>query len=350
MVISDCAAFAKRRATSVVTALAFTCVATASDAATEGAPTMPKCRFALGGGSSIVYELGHLSTVIDASLAGSEGSPLDDLFASFFSDANGPFGGGAGGPFGGATAPRQYRVYFTVCGKNSPRHACPAENLPHAVGVVEYAAPRGATMQPQGAAACKVLGVANEASWAPLDENRPQDGLQLKYSKGSLCKDGRRMQLLFLLRCDLRASASTASLQQRDPCLWTVNIRTPAACPVQESICAPNCPTTWIHDGECDPGCNNEACRFDGGDCSGGGGTGGAASGGGGAAAPAASMAGQCAPGCLPSWLGDKECDEECDNEACGFDGGDCTGVCAPGCQPSWLGDKECDDECNTPT
>ena len=128
------------RAIWLATALAFAGAATATAAAAETAPTMPKCRFALGGGSSTVYELGHLSTVLDASLAGSEGSPLDDLFSSFFGDANGPFG--AGGPFGGATAPRTYRVYFTPCGRNSPRHSCPAENLPHAVGVVEYAAPR----------------------------------------------------------------------------------------------------------------------------------------------------------------------------------------------------------------
>ena len=41
---------------------------------------------------------------------------------------------------------------------------------------------------------------------------------------------------------------------------------------------------------------------------------------------------------------------QECDNEACGFDGGDCSGVCAPGCQPKWLKDGVCDDECNTGT
>ena len=30
-----------------------------------------------------------------------------------------------------------------------------------------------------------------------------------------------------------------------------------------------DCPTTWLHDSECDPGCYNEACEYDGGDCCG---------------------------------------------------------------------------------
>lgn len=31
--------------------------------------------------------------------------------------------------------------------------------------------------------------------------------------------------------------------------------------------CAPNCPSTWINDGECDAACNNAPCRYDGNDC-----------------------------------------------------------------------------------
>ena len=123
------------------------------------------------------------------------------------------------------------------------------------------------------------------------------------------------------------------SVQQRDQCMYVVRVETPAACPVRVNMCAPNCPASWRKDGECDAGCYNAECDFDGGDC-----------------ATPPKTAGQCAPGCVASWRGDKECDEECDNEACGFDGGDCSGVCAPGCQPAWLKDGECDDECNTDT
>ena len=61
------------------------------------------------------------------------------------------------------------------------------------------------------------------------------------------------MQLLYILRCDLRATQTTAAVQQRDACLWTVQIKTAAACPVEEAECAPNCPNTWLKDGECAP-------------------------------------------------------------------------------------------------
>ena len=128
------------------------------------------------------------------------------------------------------------------------------------------------------------------------------------------------------------------NIQRRDECLWVVKLASPAACPIAAAECAAHCPTTWLGDGECDPGCNNEACGFDKGDCTG--------------VDMAALTAGgkQCAPGCKPAWLGDKECDEECDSEACGHDGGDCVGMCAPGCMHSYLSDGTCDDECDTPS
>jgi hypothetical protein len=33
--------------------------------------------------------------------------------------------------------------------------------------------------------------------------------------------------------------------------------------------CAEGCPGSWIKDGYCDKACNNSACDWDGGDCSG---------------------------------------------------------------------------------
>uniref|UniRef100_A0A8C3YSN9 N-acetylglucosamine-1-phosphotransferase subunits alpha/beta n=1 Tax=Catagonus wagneri TaxID=51154 RepID=A0A8C3YSN9_9CETA len=98
--------------------------------------------------------------------------------------------------------------------------------------------------------------------------------------------------------------------------------------------CAEGCPGSWIKDGYCDKACNNSACDWDGGDCSGnsggsryipgGGGTGSMGGGqpwhfGGGITGIS-----YCNQGCANSWLADKFCDQACNVLSCGFDAGDC--------------------------
>ncbi|KAM8780086.1 N-acetylglucosamine-1-phosphotransferase subunits alpha/beta isoform 2-T2 [Rhynchonycteris naso] len=98
--------------------------------------------------------------------------------------------------------------------------------------------------------------------------------------------------------------------------------------------CAEGCPGSWIKDGYCDKACNNSACDWDGGDCSGnsggsrygavGGGTGNVGAGqpwhfGGGI-----NSVSYCNQGCANSWLADKFCDQACNVLSCGFDAGDC--------------------------
>lgn len=98
--------------------------------------------------------------------------------------------------------------------------------------------------------------------------------------------------------------------------------------------CAEGCPGSWIKDGYCDKACNNSACDWDGGDCSGnsggsryipgGGGTGSMGGGqpwhfGGGITGVS-----YCNQGCANSWLADKFCDQACNVLSCGFDAGDC--------------------------
>ncbi|XP_066212662.1 N-acetylglucosamine-1-phosphotransferase subunits alpha/beta isoform X2 [Saccopteryx leptura] len=98
--------------------------------------------------------------------------------------------------------------------------------------------------------------------------------------------------------------------------------------------CAEGCPGSWIKDGYCDKACNNSACDWDGGDCSGnsggsrygavGGGTGNIGAGqpwhfGGGI-----NSVSYCNQGCANSWLADKFCDQACNVLSCGFDAGDC--------------------------
>ena len=156
-----------------------------------------------------------------------------------------------------------------------------------------------------------------------------------------MCRQGQRYSLLVMLQCDLTAPSiggqMGARVQARSACEYVVVISAPAGCPINDGPrCSPNCPRTWLADGECDPGCDTPACDQDGGDCSSAG------------ARTSSVQAGLCAPGCAASWRGDRECDEECNNEACAFDGGDCAGVCAPGCAEAWLKDGVCDDECNT--
>nr|XP_056702939.1 N-acetylglucosamine-1-phosphotransferase subunits alpha/beta [Euleptes europaea] len=98
--------------------------------------------------------------------------------------------------------------------------------------------------------------------------------------------------------------------------------------------CAEGCPGSWIKDGYCDKACNNSACDWDGGDCTGnhvgsryggGGGTGVGVGnvppwhfGGG------ISGVSYCNQGCANSWLADKFCDQACNVLSCGFDAGDC--------------------------
>ncbi|XP_054655956.1 N-acetylglucosamine-1-phosphotransferase subunits alpha/beta-like isoform X2 [Dunckerocampus dactyliophorus] len=99
--------------------------------------------------------------------------------------------------------------------------------------------------------------------------------------------------------------------------------------------CAEGCPGSWIKDGYCDKACNNSACDWDGGDCTGASGSsrfpGGIGGGGpGGAGGPVWQFAGglggasYCNQGCATSWLADKFCDQACNVLSCGFDVGDC--------------------------
>ncbi|XP_068163646.1 N-acetylglucosamine-1-phosphotransferase subunits alpha/beta [Antennarius striatus] len=98
--------------------------------------------------------------------------------------------------------------------------------------------------------------------------------------------------------------------------------------------CAEGCPGSWIKDGYCDKACNNSACDWDGGDCTGTAGSNRFAAGiGGGGAGPVWQFAGgigglgvitYCNHGCANSWLADKFCDQACNVLACGFDVGDC--------------------------
>lgn len=98
--------------------------------------------------------------------------------------------------------------------------------------------------------------------------------------------------------------------------------------------CAEGCPGSWIKDGYCDKACNNSACDWDGGDCTGNsggsryvagaGGTGSLALGQPWQFGPGLSGVSYCNQGCANSWLADKFCDQACNVLSCGFDAGDC--------------------------
>lgn len=98
--------------------------------------------------------------------------------------------------------------------------------------------------------------------------------------------------------------------------------------------CAEGCPGSWIKDGYCDKACNNSACDWDGGDCSGNSGASRYIAGAGGTGSIGvgqpwhfgAGMTGvsYCNQGCANSWLADKFCDQACNVLSCGFDAGDC--------------------------
>ncbi|XP_007449232.1 PREDICTED: N-acetylglucosamine-1-phosphotransferase subunits alpha/beta, partial [Lipotes vexillifer] len=98
--------------------------------------------------------------------------------------------------------------------------------------------------------------------------------------------------------------------------------------------CAEGCPGSWIKDGYCDKACNNSACDWDGGDCSGNSGAGRYVGGGGGTGGIGVgqpwhfgggiSGVSYCNQGCANSWLADKFCDQACNVLSCGFDAGDC--------------------------
>ncbi|XP_044940722.1 N-acetylglucosamine-1-phosphotransferase subunits alpha/beta isoform X2 [Mustela putorius furo] len=98
--------------------------------------------------------------------------------------------------------------------------------------------------------------------------------------------------------------------------------------------CAEGCPGSWIKDGYCDKACNNSACDWDGGDCSGNNGGSRYAAGGGGTGSIGIGQPWQfggglnsvsyCNQGCANSWLADKFCDQACNVLSCGFDAGDC--------------------------
>jgi len=262
--------------------------------------------------------------------------------------------------FPGFVSGPQQSLVLSVCGPDAPGEfsTCHGE---HAPGIlVERTPPRspgpfgdpilaaflggGAGARPAEPArtACAVLGrPPAKPEVVLLDADRPERGLQLIFGKGDECRPGQRYSLLLMLECNLAehglGSQIPARVQTRHHCEWVVSISTAAACPVNVgALCAPNCPRNWLGDGECDPGCDSEACGHDGGDCD--------------ARSRTNAAAAQCAPGCVESWRGDKECDEECNTARCGFDGDDCTGDCAPACAAAWLGDGVCDDECNTGT
>ncbi|XP_036107199.1 N-acetylglucosamine-1-phosphotransferase subunits alpha/beta isoform X1 [Molossus molossus] len=98
--------------------------------------------------------------------------------------------------------------------------------------------------------------------------------------------------------------------------------------------CAEGCPGSWIKDGYCDKACNNSACDWDGGDCSGNSGGSRYGAGAGGTGSLGAVQPWQfggginsvsyCNQGCANSWLADKFCDQACNVLSCGFDAGDC--------------------------
>ncbi|XP_057598423.1 N-acetylglucosamine-1-phosphotransferase subunits alpha/beta isoform X4 [Hippopotamus amphibius kiboko] len=98
--------------------------------------------------------------------------------------------------------------------------------------------------------------------------------------------------------------------------------------------CAEGCPGSWIKDGYCDKACNNSACDWDGGDCSGNSGASRYIAGGGGTGSLGVgqpwhfgggiSGISYCNQGCANSWLADKFCDQACNVLSCGFDAGDC--------------------------
>lgn len=98
--------------------------------------------------------------------------------------------------------------------------------------------------------------------------------------------------------------------------------------------CAEGCPGSWIKDGYCDKACNNSACDWDGGDCSGNSGGSRYVAGGGGTGSIGLGQPWQfggginsvsyCNQGCANSWLADKFCDQACNVLSCGFDAGDC--------------------------
>ena len=72
--------------------------------------------------------------------------------------------------------------------------------------------------------------------------------------------------------------------------------------------CAPSCPEHLIGNGNCDPACNNEECKYDGRDCE--------------------PPPDDCAPGCPEAWIGNGVCNPACYNSSCGWDGTDCPLSC----------------------
>jgi len=77
-----------------------------------------------------------------------------------------------------------------------------------------------------------------------------------------------------------------------------------------------SCPSSWLSDGTCDSSCNNAACNYDAGDCSG-------------TSAPpppSPSPPSSSTCSCPSSWLSDGMCDSSCNNAACNYDAGDCSG------------------------
>uniref|UniRef100_A0A0G4EZT6 LNR domain-containing protein n=1 Tax=Chromera velia CCMP2878 TaxID=1169474 RepID=A0A0G4EZT6_9ALVE len=54
----------------------------------------------------------------------------------------------------------------------------------------------------------------------------------------------------------------------------------------------------------------------------------------------------ECPSSCKEDEIGDGRCDSDCDNDACSWDGGDCSPKCAEDCRADLLGDGECQVAC----
>ena len=249
---------------------------------------------------------------------------------SFGSSLQSLFSGTSLMPFASMGAGLQ-QIAVSLCGTGNSRAnagSCNGESVPAIL--IERAASRpaedddpfailfGGALRPAPTSAaqpprCTVLGrlpSSGKPQIALLDSSDPDAGLVVQFPKGDVCREGQRYSLIVLLHCDLDAIGHTkqmpAQVQARGRCEFVVSFTTAAACPINVGErCAPNCPKTWLGDGECDPSCDTAACDHDGGDCANR-----PPSGGTSLASPAS--VGSCAPGCQASWRGDKECDVCC--------------------------------------
>ncbi len=95
--------------------------------------------------------------------------------------------------------------------------------------------------------------------------------------------------------------------------------------------CAENCTTGTVGDGECNPACNVNACAFDLGDCQPRPTTSANSDQDVSSASTnpdqgMSSASSTCSPGCESQMLDNGLCNPQCNNAACSYDGGDCSG------------------------